>query len=122
MMTNETTDWARPIVHWEIQARDQANMRDFYVQMFNWDVAEGPISAVKAGIGGVEADGFEGHILPGDGSRVLLWIQVLNLTASMSKAEQLGGAIITQPFDVPGGPTLAVIADPEGNHIRLVQQ
>ena len=30
-------DWARPVVHWEILARDQAKMRDFYAQMFNWE-------------------------------------------------------------------------------------
>jgi len=26
------------------------------------------------------------------------------------------------PFDVPGGPTLAGVSDPEGNPITLVQQ
>ena len=121
-MTTDSPDWARPVVHWEIQARDQAKMRDFYMQMFNWNIADGPISAVSAGIGGVEADKFEGHILPGDASRVLLWIQVRDLATAMAQAEQLGGAIVAQPFDVPGGPTLSLIADPEGNHIRLVQQ
>lgn len=116
------TDWARPVVHWEIQGRDQAKLRDFYMQMFNWNISDGPISLVGAGIGAPEPDGFTGHILPGDASRVLLWIQVLDLGASMSKAEDLGGAIVAQPFDVPGGPTIAKIADPEGNHIGLVQQ
>ena len=52
----------------------------------------------------------------------MLDIQVLDLKASMAKAESLGGAIIAQPFDVPNGPTVARIADPEGNHIGLVQQ
>ena len=117
-----TEDWARPVVHWEILARDQAKMRDFYAQMFNWNISEGPISLVGAGIGAPEPAGFTGHILPGDTSRVILDIQVLDLRASMAKAEQLGGAIINQPFDVPGGPTIARIADPEGNYIGLVQQ
>jgi predicted enzyme related to lactoylglutathione lyase len=117
-----TTDWARPVVHWEIQARDQPKMRDFYMQMFNWNISDGPISMVGAGIGAPEPSGFTGHILPGDSSRVILDIQVLDLRASMAKAEELGGSIIAQPFDVPGGPTIAKIADPEGNHIGLVQQ
>ena len=115
-------DWARPVVHWEIIAKDQAKMRDFYAQMFNWKIAEGPIALVDAGIGAPEPEQFTGHILPGDASRVVLDIQVLDLRASMVKAEQLGGSIISQPFDVPNGPTIARIADPEGNHIGLVQQ
>ncbi len=115
-------DWARPVVHWEILARDQAKMRDFYAQMFNWNISDGPISLVGAGIGAPDAEQFTGHILPGDASRVVLDIQVLDLRASMALAEQLGGAIIAQPFDVPGGPTIARIADPEGNYIGLVQQ
>jgi hypothetical protein len=115
-------DWARPVVHWEIQARDQEKIRSFYEQMFNWKISAGPISLAEAGIGAPEPSGFTGHILPGDGSRVILDIQVLDLRASMAKAEELGGSIIAQPFDVPGGPTIAKIADPEGNHIGLVQQ
>ncbi len=34
----------------------------------------------------------------------------------------LGGSVLRDPFDIPGGPTLAWIADPEGNRITLVQQ
>ena len=121
-MTTDTTDWARPVVHWEIQGRDQAKLRDFYAQMFNWNISDGPISLAAAGIGAPPPEGCTGHILPGEAPRVILDIQVLDLRASMAKAEQLGGSIIAQPFDVPGGATIAKIADPEGNHIGLVQQ
>jgi predicted enzyme related to lactoylglutathione lyase len=115
-------DWARPVVHWEIIAKDHDKIRNFYKEMFNWNIAEGPVALVDAGIGAPEPAFFTGHILPGEASRVVLDIQVLDLKTSMAKAEQLGGSIIAQPFDVPGGPTIARIADPEGNHIGLVQQ
>ena len=115
-------DWARPVVHWEIYAKDQEKIRDFYREMFNWKIADGPIAAVDAGIGGPPPEVFMGHILPGDTPRVVIEIQVLDLKASMAKAEQLGGSIVSQPVDVPNGPTIARIADPEGNHITLVQQ
>jgi predicted enzyme related to lactoylglutathione lyase len=115
-------DWARPVVHWELYAKDQDKVRDFYRQMFNWNIADGPIAAVDAGIGGPDPSGFTGHILPGDTPRVVLDIQVLDIRASMARAEQLGGAVISQPVDVPNGPTIVRIADPEGNHITLVQQ
>jgi predicted enzyme related to lactoylglutathione lyase len=115
-------DWARPVVHWEIIARDHAKMRDFYAAMFNWDIGQGPIALVDAGIGAPPPEGFTGHIIAGDTSRVVLDIQVRDLRESMARAEQLGGAIVAEPFDVPNGPTIARIADPEGNHIGLVQQ
>lgn len=116
--------WARPIVHWEIQARDPERIRAFYETMFEWVITPGPIPAIVnigAGIGGPEP-GPGGHIQPGEGKGVVLFIQVADIKASMAQAEELGGAILGQPFDVPNGPTVARIADPEGNQIGLVQQ
>ncbi len=84
----------------------------------------GPIPSivnVEAGIGGPEP-GPGGHIQPGDAGRVVLYIQVADIRASMQQAEQLGGSVLAQPFDVPGGPTVARIADPEGNQVGLIQQ
>ncbi len=37
-------------------------------------------------------------------------------------AAELGGEVIAEPFDLPGTPTLAVVHDPEGNQVVLVQQ
>jgi predicted enzyme related to lactoylglutathione lyase len=50
------------------------------------------------------------------------YVQVLDLVETLRKAESLGGAAIAQPVDVPGGPTVAQMADPEGNIIGLVKQ
>ena len=120
-----TQDWARPVVHWELQAKDPAGQRNFYARMFNWNIGDGPIMAIPAGIGAPDSDQFTGHILPSDASRFVLYIQVLDLSASMSLAKELGGSVTREPFDVPQGEgkvTLAGIADPEGNAIVLVQQ
>jgi predicted enzyme related to lactoylglutathione lyase len=114
-------DWARPVVHWEIQARDAEKQRAFYSQLFNWEIGEGPVMRIPPGVGGPEP-GPAGHIRQGDHPGVSLYVQVRDLRASLAKAEQLGGAIVSQPFDVPQGPTIAGITDPEGNRIVLVQQ
>jgi hypothetical protein len=121
-MSDRASDWARPVVHWEIQARDVAKMRGFYARLFNWEVSDGPVPMISAGIGGPEPDGLTGHILPSDTARTVLYVQVRELRASMEHAVELGGTIVAEPFDVPNGPTVARIADPEGNHIALVQQ
>ncbi len=114
-------DWARPVVRWEIEARDPEAIREFYARMFNWTIGDGPIMTIPAGIGGPEP-GPGGHIRQSDRSAVNLYVQVRDLAQSLAQAEALGGAVLAQPFDVPGGPTVAAISDPEGNSIGLVQQ
>jgi predicted enzyme related to lactoylglutathione lyase len=116
------SDWARPVVHWEIEARDIAAQRAFYAALFNWHIEDdGFIAQIEAGLGGPEP-GPAGHLRQSDTSRVTLYVQVRDLRASMTKAVELGGAIVAEPFDVPNGPTIAGITDPEGNPVTLVQQ
>jgi predicted enzyme related to lactoylglutathione lyase len=53
---------------------------------------------------------------------VSLYVQVRDIAASLVAVADLGGVVQSQPFDVPGGPTIAFVADPEGNSLVLVQQ
>jgi predicted enzyme related to lactoylglutathione lyase len=114
-------DWARPVVHFEIVARDQGAQADFYRQLFNWDIGEGAIMAIPAGLGGPEP-GPAGHLRQGTRPGVTLYVQVLDIRASLARAVELGGTATSEPFDVPGGPTIAFLEDPEGNPLTLVQQ
>jgi len=113
-------DWARPVVHWEIESTDPERQRAFYADLFNWDIGEGFIMEIPAGIGGPEP-GPGGHIRGSERSGVTLYVQVADLRASLDKSVTLGASIVAEPFDVPGGPTLAGITDPEGNPVTLVQ-
>jgi predicted enzyme related to lactoylglutathione lyase len=108
-------------VHWELEARDPERQRTFYGELFNWDIGDGPIMQVAPGVGGPEP-GPGGHIRASGRSGVTLYVQVGDLRRSMARAAELGGAVVTEPFDVPGGPTIAGISDPEGNPVVLVQQ
>ena len=114
-------DWARPVVHWEIEAKDPERQKAFYADLFNWKIGEGFIMEIPAGIGGPEP-GPAGHIRRGDKPGVILYVQVRDLRASPDRAVALGATLVTEPFDVPGGPTLAAVDDPEGNPLVLVQQ
>lgn len=116
-----SADWARPVVHWEIIATDSERQAAFYRDLFNWEVGTGPTRQIPAGLGGPEP-GPSGHIRSGREPAVVLYIQVRDLTAALERAVRLGGTITTEPFDVPDGPTLAAITDPEGNQVVLVQQ
>jgi hypothetical protein len=114
-------DWARPVVHFEIRARDPQRIRTFYAELFGWSIGDGPIMNIGAGLGGPEP-GPAGHIRESDHTGVTLYIQVRDLRESLDRAVSLGGTVAMEPFDVPGGPTIAAIADPEGNPVTLVQQ
>lgn len=114
-------DWARPVVHWEIIARDPARQAAFYRELFNWDVGDGPVMQIPPGLGGPEP-GPAGHIRHGDDPAVILYVQVRDLNAALAGAQQLGGTVVTGPIDVPDGPTVAAVTDPEGNLLALVQQ
>jgi uncharacterized protein len=115
------SDWARPVVHWELEARDPEAQRAFYAGLFNWDISDGPIMNVAAGLGAPEG-GPAGHIRQSGRSGVSLYVQVRDLRATLHRAVALGGAVVLERLDVPNGPTLAAITDPEGNPVTLVQQ
>lgn len=114
-------DWARPVVAFEVRGTDSARTRAFYREMFNWEIVGDAIAQAKGGIGGPEP-GPVAVFLQNDAPGVTPVIQVLDLRASMEKAKTLGGAVINEPFDIPNGPTIARIADPDGTHLGLIQQ
>lgn len=114
-------DWARPVVHWEITARDPDRLKRFYAELFNWTVGEGPVMNIPPGIGGPES-GVGGHIRASEPTGVTLYIQVRDLAESVRRAGELGGSVVRDRIQVPDGATLAVIEDPESNRVVLVQQ
>ena len=114
-------DWARPVVYFEIEALDADLLENFYHEMFSWDIGEGFIRQIPAGIGGPE-NGIGGHMRQSDRSGVTLFIQVKDVEASRAMAVELGGSLTSEPFQIPDRALIAGIKDPEGNPITLVQQ
>ena len=109
-------DWARPVVHWEIEALDAPRQRAFYAGLFNWEIGDGPIMAIPAGLGGPEP-GPAGHVRQGDRSGVALYVQVLDIRASLRKAADLGGTVIAESeqtavvYGMPGAAVRAGLAN-----------
>ena len=114
-------DWSRPVVHWELQAKDPDLISGFYAKLCNWEIGSGVIRNISAGIGAPEP--ITGHIRQAEDSGVVLYVQVLSLKDALANVPGWGGKVVREPFD-PGGkpPTLAWIDDPEGNRVVLVQQ
>jgi predicted enzyme related to lactoylglutathione lyase len=67
---------------------------------------------IPGGIGAAP-DGGAGH--------VMFYVQVDDPVAALEKIKSLGGSTVSEPMDVPGGPTIAHFADPEGHVVGLVK-
>lgn len=119
--THDLPDWPRPVVAWSIESPDPDRLRTFYAELFHWDIGEGPIALIGAGVGGPEP-GPVGVLRGGEEPRVTLFVQVRSLRETLDRAAELGGTITAEPFDLPGQPTLAAITDPDGSPVMLVQQ
>ncbi len=105
-----------PVVRFEIMGGKGNQLEDFYKELFGWKIdSNNPMTygmvdtgsprGVNGGVGGTQ-DGK---------SRVSVYIEVDDFDATLAKAEKLGGKIILPPSQVPGGPKLAMFADPAGN-------
>lgn len=115
----------RPIVHFEIHGKDGPKLQEFYKTLFEWEMegrGEMNYAFVQPGIGGPE-EGVGGGIAQSPSApMVTIYVQVADLAQTLEKAASLGGATVMPPMDVPDGPTIAQMRDPEGNVIGLVQQ
>ena len=109
------------VVHFEVIGKDGQRLQRFYASLFDWKIDAnnpmdyGTVSSEDAGIGGGISTGQ-----PGEPSRVTFYVAVEDLTAYLKKAESLGGRTLLEPSAVPGGPRLAMFADPEGHIVGLI--
>lgn len=112
-----------PTMWFEVAGKDHQALKSFYSQLFDWDLVDmdgAPYSTVQnnsEGIPGGVGAAPEGH--PG---HVTFYVQVDDLEAALSKAEQLGGKRGMGPMDIPNGGQIALFTDPEGHEIGLMTQ
>lgn len=111
-----------PVVHFEILGKDGQRLQDFYSGVFDWKID----SANPANYGIVDT-AADGRGIPGGVSAapqgpgwVTFYVEVDDLDATLAQIEQAGGKKLAGPMDVPGGPRLAIFADPEGHTVGLV--
>jgi uncharacterized protein len=110
------------VVHFEIIGGTGNQLEKFYSELFGWKINSN--NPMKYGV--VDTRGGPGGINGGvgpatDGSkRVSIYAQVNDLHATLDRVEKLGGKTILPPSDVPGGPKLAMFADPAGNITGLL--
>ena len=100
----------------QLHTRDRDGAAAFYGQVFGWTVGDfggmGIFNLGENGIGGL-AD-----VPPGTPDEVpAFWMTVFgtdDADATAAKAEELGGAVMAPPADIPDVGRFAVLTDPQG--------
>jgi predicted enzyme related to lactoylglutathione lyase len=110
------------VVHFEITGGRGIELEAFYRELFGWKIdSNNPMKYGMVDTGGAPGSINGGIAAANDGSkRVSIYARVNDLQAALNKVEALGGKTILAPTEVPGGPALAMFADPAGNITGLI--
>jgi hypothetical protein len=110
----------------ELMTGDPAAAAAFYGPLFGWrietvDMGGGPYHLLKVGetaIGGIMKTPAEaGPMPPAWGS----YVTVDQVDATVARVTALGGKVVVPAMDIPGVGRMAVIADPQGATLSVMQ-
>ena len=112
-----------PIVHFEINATDFKRAKDFYGNLFGWQIQDVPAinyamadTGVKMGI-----NGGIGQVDPGKTPFATFYVQVEDPQSYLDKAVSLGAKVILPVTALPDMVTMAMFSDLDGCYVGLVQ-
>ena len=110
-----------PVVHFEVLGHDAEALQRFYGGAFGWELQEVMEGSYYMAHPGSGIDGGVGRAPEGQG-HVTFYVEVEDPAAALERISELGGSTVQPPMDVPGGPTIALFADPEGHVVGLVKR
>jgi len=111
------------IVHFEIMGPDDGALKTFYADLFGWDSAPFEVMPTYhlvdkevAGVGGAIGQGNEA--MP---EYLTFYVEVDDVDEHLAKAAAAGAHTLLPKQVVPGVVTFALIADPAGNMVGIVE-
>ena len=114
-----------PFVHIELNTTGVATAKDFYRQLFDWnltDVEMGPSGTyTMIDVGDGTGGGLLRNPEPGMPSFWLAYVLVDDIKAATEKAKSLGGKVFKDSIEVPDMGWLSIITDPTGATFGLWQ-
>ncbi|HYU03014.1 MAG TPA: VOC family protein [Jatrophihabitantaceae bacterium] len=122
---------SRPVVHFEVIAKDPARLRTYLGELFGWQF-DTP-SPVAQEVSDPDSYGFLDLITTDDGtgirggvgggpdyeSHAVFYVGVPDVEAALRRAEELGGARVMGPATSPSGLVVGHFTDPEGTLIGV---
>jgi predicted enzyme related to lactoylglutathione lyase len=116
---------ANPFVHIELNTTDVEKAKNFYSQLFDWQLEDmqmgpsGTYTTIKVGEG--TGGGLLKNPMPGVPSFWLAYVLVDDIGAATKKAAALGAKIVKDSVEVPDMGWLSIIQDPTGAALGLWQ-
>ena len=107
--------------HVEFQSTDLKRSQAFYEGLFEWTFRDFGGDMIVFGLGDQHLGGLQKaeKVTPGNSPSV--WIEVDSIENYLAKAPTVGGAVLGPKQPVPSVGFSAMIADPDGNPVGLVQ-
>jgi predicted enzyme related to lactoylglutathione lyase len=122
----EGANLGAPVVWFEVAGRDLDALRQFYSRLFGWRIELDPAAPMPYGLVHTGAEGGipGGIYAPGEpaGSYVSFYVAVEDLERALARAETLGAKLAQPPTPLADGSRVAMVNDPEGHRIGLIQQ
>lgn len=113
-----------PVVHFEIIGKDPERLKDYYSELFGWEIdSDNPMNygIVQPGLpGGTGVGGGIGPGPQGYTGHVTFYVEVPDVAAALAKAERLGGSTVMGPDEVTEEIEIGLFHDPEGHLVGVV--
>jgi uncharacterized protein (TIGR02266 family) len=101
------------VIHFEIGGPDLKRAQRFYSELFGWgDRPQGGSSGIAGELGALREAAHP---------YVTVYVEVDDVELALKRAEELGGARLSEPAPIPAG-LFAWFEDPDGNTIGLLQR
>jgi predicted enzyme related to lactoylglutathione lyase len=114
-----------PVCFWELASHDAAKTTAFLRKLFDWDLA----FDTRLGFYTMDA-GEQRQAFSGGGVFTLskprlpfltLYVAVDDIEAKAAQVEELGGAVVEPPFEIPGGARICLFNEPSGVTLAMIQ-
>ena len=115
---------ANPFVHVELNTTDVARAKQFYEQLFGWQLEDVPMEQMTytmIEVGNGTGGGIMKQLMPNAPSAWLPYVEVDDIKASTAQAKSLGATIMRDVTEVMDMGWLSILTDPTGAHLGLWQ-
>lgn len=107
-----------PFVHIELNTTDHKKAKEFYGQLFRWELSDMDMGEhgtyTLIGVGEGTGGGMMQHPVKGAPSVWVPYVDVPDLAAATNKARQLGAQVVQENMPVQDMGKFSIIIDPTG--------
>jgi predicted enzyme related to lactoylglutathione lyase len=121
-----TTSTSNPVTWFEIASSDPDSTMAFYGELFGWSYRDdeqagseyrmidtGSTAGIKGGLADTKGN---------TPNHAVFYVQVPDVPATCTKAEELGGKVVLPATEGGGGLVFAYLLDSTGNHIGVFSE